>query len=246
MPPRFGTDSLLIIPCCAAKSAGGTHIGNNGDPMVKLVTPERYSAMIAARRTVLQSVHDNPEFTSDKNLKNRTLKDGVDFGGNDASGKYMPALARYEGYLYSVEGLEAAIKRVIATGDGPKIMILSALYGPLDPFSPIQDYNLRMSDPPARAWRKEFPTFLADFVRRNEVRRVVCYLGSSTAYLKVATKAVTELRSLGLEIEAVQYHVVEGSSSITPRRHGSRLLCDLGGASDADSYDPTKIRERPF
>lgn len=243
MPPRFGNDSLLIIPCCAAKSAGGTHIGYNGDPMVKLVTPERYSAMIAARRTVLQSVHDNPKFTSEKYLKNRTLKDGIDFGGNDASGKYMPALARYEGYLYSVEGLKATVRRVIATSDGPKIMILSALYGPLDPLSPIQDYNLRMSDSPARAWRKEFPTFLADFVRRNKVRKIVFYLGSKTEYWKVAMKGVAELRNLVLEIEAVQYHVVEGSSSITPRRHGSRLLCDLCGQIDPDSYDPKKIRE---
>ncbi len=216
------------------------------DPLAELVTPERYLAMIAGRRAVLHTIRSNPKFTSEKYFKNTALTDGADFGGQDASGSYMPALARYAGSLYSVPGLKSAIERTAVTKDGPKIMILSALYGPLHPLSPIQNYNLMMQDAPARAWSKEFPAFLADYVRQNGVRKIGLYLGSSTTYLKVAAKAVAEIRSSGLKPEVVQYHIVDGSTRTTPLKHGSRLLCDLGGPLDPSLYDTAQIRENIF
>jgi hypothetical protein len=246
MNSRFSADWLLIIPCCARKTAGRAPMRNDGDPLAELVTPERYSAMIAARRTVMQSVRANPKFTSEKYFKNTALKEGIDFGGHDASGSYMPALARYVGSLYGVPGLKSAIERAVATRDGPQIMILSALYGPLHPLSPIQDYNLMMQDTPARTWGKEFPALVADYVRCNGVKKIGLYLGSSTTYLKVAAKAVAEMRSLGLISEAVQYHIVDGSTRATPLKHGSRLLCDLGGLLEPSLYDPARIRENAF
>jgi hypothetical protein len=246
MSPRFGAYWLLIIPCCARKTAGRAQIGNDGDPLAKLVTPERYSAMIAARRAVIESIRDNREFTREKYFKNTDIKDGADFGGQDMSGSYMPALTRYAGTLYGVPGLKSAIERTAATKADPQIMILSALYGPLHPLSPIQDYNLMMQDAPARAWSKEFPAFLTDYAQRNGVGKIGLYLGSSTAYLRVAAKAVAEMRNSGLISEAVQYHIVDGSTRATPLKHGSRLLCDLGGPLDPSLYDPAQICKRAF
>jgi hypothetical protein len=246
MSPRFSADWLLIIPCCALKTADRVAIGIDDDPLAKLVTAERYSAMVTTRRAVMQNVLASSKFTSEKYFKNTALKDGVDFGGQDVSGSYMSALERYAGTLYSVPGLRSAIARVAATRDMPKIMILSALYGPLHPLSPIQDYNLKMNDAPARLWGKEFPGFLEDFARRNGIRKIGLYMGSSTAYLKVAINAVEKARISGLILEVVQYHIVRGSTRTTPIKHGLRLLCDLGGPFDPSLYDPAHIREHAF
>ncbi len=202
--------------------------------------------MIAARRAVTLSIRANPKFTNGKYSKNSEIKDGIDFGGHEASGSYMPALARYAGSLYSVPGLKSAIERVATTSDGPQILVLSALYGPLHPLSPIQDYNLMMSDAPARTWKNEFPAFLADFALRNGVKKIGLYLGSSTAYLKVALSAVTLVRNSMPELKVVQYHVVDGNSYATPFNHGSRLLNDLGMPLNQRIYDPAKIREIAF
>lgn len=226
--------------------AGQAKMKSDCDPLAELVAPELYLAMLAGRRAVLHAIRSNPKFTSEKYLKNAALTDGADFGGQNASGSYMPALARYTGSLYSVPGLKSAIERTTATKDGPKIMILSALYGPLHPLSPIQNYNLKMQDSPAQAWSKQLPAFLADYVQRNGIRKIGLYLGSSTAYLKVATKAVAEIRSLGLKLEAIQFHIIEGSTRTTPLKHGSRLLCDIGGPLDPSLYDPAQIREKIF
>lgn len=243
MGPRFSSDSLLIIPCCARKTAGPALTGSNDDPLAKLVTPERYSAMIAVRREVTQSVRANPKFTSEKYSKNTAIKDGVDFGGPDVTGSYTSALTRYAGSLYGVPGLKSAIEQVSTSKDGPQILILSALYGPLHPLSLIQDYNLKMSDAPARAWAKAFPSFLADFALRNGVRKIVLYLGSSTAYLKVAIKAVGEVRKIVPSLSVIQYHIIDGNTRATPLKHGARLLSDLGGPFDPSLYDPAQIRE---
>lgn len=242
MGPKFNADWLLIIPCCARKATGRALIGGGDDPLAKMVTPKQYSEMIAARRFVVQSIQANPKFTSEKYFKNTELKDGVDFGGQDVTGSYMPALERYIGSLYSVPGLKSAIERVATTIDGPQIMILSALYGPLHPQSPIQNYNLKMGDAPSRVWKKEFPAFLANFVLRNRVRKIGLYLGSTTDYLKVARKAVIEVRKSVPYLKVVQYHIIDGNSRATPFKHGSRLLCDLGGPLDSSLYDPAQIR----
>ncbi|MBU6993720.1 peroxide stress protein YaaA [Ferrovum myxofaciens] len=240
MVPRLGADWLLIIPCCARKIAGGELISVNDDPLIKLVTHDRYSAMINTRRAVMQSVFVSPRFANDKNTG---LKDGVDFGGHNMSGLYMPALARYDGTLYRTPCLNSVIKHIVETKGMPQIMILSALYGPLHPLSPIQNYNLKMEDAPARAWEDEFPVFLEDFVRRNGVKKIGLYLGSSTKYLKVAKKAVDKVCSSGTSLEVVQYHIVDGSTHKTPSTHGLRMLYDLGGPS---LYDPAQICEKFF
>ncbi|MGD9584707.1 MAG: peroxide stress protein YaaA [Lysobacterales bacterium] len=242
MSHRLSADALLIIPCCARKQPGGAQQSSGIDPLAELVSPDRYAALINARREVIGTIRADPRFTSEKYSKNKALKDGVEFGGRDASGAYLPALQRYEGTLYGVPNLKGAIERAVGARGAPRIIILSALYGPLHPLSPIQDYNLMMQDAPARTWRKAFPAFLADYVRRNAVSRIALYLGSSTTYLKVATSAVIEVRNAGLISEAVQYHIVDGSTRKTPLKHGERMLCDLGGQCDSSLGDPTQIR----
>lgn len=243
MNQKMGADTLLVIPCCAAKSSGGQAIGEDLDALRKLVSPECYSKMREARAEVLRGLKADTKYSVGKYSKNSTILDGSDLGGDSTSGKYLPAIDRYIGTLYSVPGLECAIKNAIGSEGLPQIIILSALYGPLHPLSRIQDYNLMMSDAPARiTWSHYFPSFLEEYVKKNGVTKIYLYLGTSTVYYKIAKQAVCQL-SDGLITRAVQYHVAKGSTRNTPLQHGRRLRSDLGGIGDTESLLSEEIRE---
>lgn len=237
MSHTFGPETLMILPCSARKLQGGQKLEIHSDPHGQsVVSSAAYSAMLKARACAFK-------ITSEKNEKNSTIKAGPDFGGDDANGVYLPALSRYVGTLYSIEGFKEVVQKTISSKDCPRIMILSALYGPLDPRSCIQDYNLKMSDPPARIWSTAFPLYLKDYVRNNGIENIILYLGSSTAYFRVTQKAVADCCNDRLIKQAVQYHVENGNSQRTPKQHGLRLLDDLNGARSQAQRRSCGIKE---
>jgi hypothetical protein len=65
-------------------------------------------------------------------------------------------------------------------------------------------------------------------------------VGTSTAYFRVASEAASELLHLGILKDAVQYHVVDGGTRITPLEHGRVLLGLLTGRA----YDSPSIQRR--
>jgi cytoplasmic iron level regulating protein YaaA (DUF328/UPF0246 family) len=84
-------------------------------------------------------VKASPDFLTGNYEKNSNINAGPDFGEQALLGRYLPALRRYQGTLYSVPGLRHAIEMSAFQKDAPRVLILSALYGPLHPLSPIQD-----------------------------------------------------------------------------------------------------------
>lgn len=236
------SDTLLIIPCCAKKAPSGATVPAYSDPLRDFVTQEAYERMLGARREALRGVRSQPKFMSDKYQKNAGIVDGPEFGGEIGTGKYRPALERYEGTLYSVDGLRRAVEATSAEEGRPRVLILSALYGPIHPETKIQDYNLKMDDAPARVWSEAFPPFLQDYVKSNGISEISLYLGTKTKYFSVASKAIAALQTKGLVRRAVQYHVVNGGTRPTPLAHGHRLLGDLGGARNAKFYDPNEVQ----
>ena len=197
------------------------------DPLKDMVPDGEYASMMRTRTAVLASIRSTPKYLAEKYAKNRFIVDGPDVAGENGGGLYSKALSRYEGRLYSVPKMKPAVEQMLAQADGPKMLILSALYGPLHPFSPIQDYNLMMSDAPARPWGAAFIPFLEAYVRQNHIKNVVMYVGSGTRYYVVAKKAVSNLIHKGLVTKGLQYHVTDGSTPTTPLQHGLRLLDDL-------------------
>jgi len=163
------------------------------------------------------------------NLKNTRIKKGPDFGAEDLSGQYLPAIARYKGHLYSaVTDFSRIVTECLNSPNCPGMLILSALYGPLHPLDMIQDYNLKMSDRPAyRTWKERFPPFLKEYVQRNEINNILLYLGSSTAYFKVVKRAVTPLLETGVLDQVVQFEVERGNPYHTPHNHGLLIASHL-------------------
>ncbi|MGZ7132725.1 MAG: peroxide stress protein YaaA [Halobacteriota archaeon] len=243
MTSEIHADTLLIIPCCAKKFPDGAVDTPYTDPLRDFVSKEAYERMLGARREALRAIRSEPKFMSDKYLKNSSIVEGAEFGGTNCFGKYLPALGRYAGTLYSVDGLQPAVDATVAAPAHPRVMILSALYGPLHPHTKIQDYNLKMDDVPARVWSDEFSPFLQEYVKRNGIAEISLYLGTKTKYFSVAAKAIAALKAKGLLRRAVQYHVVNGGTRPTPLAHGQRLLGDLGGTVNPKVYDSTEVQE---
>lgn len=218
--------TLILIPCCAAKAAGGRLAPPPPDPLASTLSDTIYAQLCVARRTALTLLRGKASLLTGKFAKNGLLQEGRDFGGHVTAGRYLSALERYTGNLYSVPGLRSAVYKCIEAPKAPRVMILSALYGPLHPLSPIQDYNLLMGDEPSRVWRSAFLPVLDSYIRLHGIRSVVLLLGSATPYFRVASAAVTTLLRHSVIDEAMQYHVHDGNSRTTPLEHG-RILHEL-------------------
>lgn len=238
----WSRDSLLLIPCCAAKLAGGRAGVERHDPLDGLISALAHAGILRARGQVFGAMQTAAKYTTATYEKNVSIVDDADIGGAaDIGGSTMPALDRYVGSLYSASGLKAGIRKAVESADGPKVLILSALYGPLHPLSEIQDYNLMMSDAPAKVWRSAFPDFLEDYARTNSIRNIHLYVGTSTAYFSVAKKASQRLLTRGVIEGAIQYHVVKGSTRETPSKHGALLSAQLAGIDASHFFTSTSI-----
>jgi len=216
------SDTLFIIPCCKAKEIGGIRLAKYNDELREFVSLEIYNSILSARKELLSIIKQNKKYISNDYSKNNNIIFGPDFGLKELSSKYLPAIDRYKGYLYSAEpNFKNILKKGLNDPNKPRIIILSALYGPLHPLSMIQDYNLKMSDSPAfKIWKEYFPNFLKDYISRNQISGIHLYLGSKTNYLKVAKNAILPLLKKGLINQAIHFGIKKGSSSNTPIKHG--------------------------
>jgi cytoplasmic iron level regulating protein YaaA (DUF328/UPF0246 family) len=206
------SETLLIIPCCAKKETGGRSLDKYNDILSKSVDSKIYNSIISVRAELLNTLR--------KSYKCMNIQHGPDLGLHDFSSEYLPAIDRYKGTLYSaVPKFSTIIKNSLNSSNNPKILILSALYGPLHPLSMIQDYNLEMSGSAYQIWKIYFPIFLKEYVQKNKINNLNLYLGNSTYYFKVAKKAILPLKEKLIN-RAVQFEVENGSSYHTPHNHG--------------------------
>ncbi|MBM7856115.1 hypothetical protein JOC37_002545 [Desulfohalotomaculum tongense] len=220
---------LLIFPCCAEKVSGGESWKTEGEVLKNFISQHMQKEVNNARNQLLSSIKKNQRYIQGKYKKNESITFGPDFGNDDIDGKYMPAIKRYCGQLYSpFENFKEEVINCIKDKSCPHLLILSALYGPLHPLDMVQDYNLKMSDPPAyKAWKEHFPSFLKEYVKMNGIKEIKLYFGRSTHYLKVAKQAVIPLLQDGLLSRAANYEVEEGNSYHTPYNHGLLIAKDL-------------------
>lgn len=236
MDPHSDNDDLFVIPCCSTKIPGGKQLEHYSDDLQKSVSPKAYKNLLSARSDVLHSLREDSRYLAGKYLKNTKIQDGPEFGTARSKGQYLPAIERYTGTLYSQPlGFVESVRKYLGDPSKPKVLILSALYGPLDPFCPIQDYNLKMTDRPAyKTWKKHFSIFLEDYVRKHGTKRIRLYLGGSTGYFRVAKAAVQHLKDKQLIDRAIQYDVKDGSTYLTPYTHGRLVHSHLEGRKDID------------
>jgi len=199
----MNNSTLLIIPCCKRKQSGGYSLPiDYQDPLQKLISPEHYSYLLKIRE----------EFAN--HIKNDSF--------------FMQAVERYSGNFYkSFPKLSNCIKSKTNKKNTPKLLILSALYGPLHPYSLINDYELKMPNTKKALWRKSFPFFLENYVRKNNITQIRFYCGKSTGYYSVIKNSFDPLLGAGILKKVIHYNVRNGGSSTTPKNHGRQLAFDL-------------------
>jgi cytoplasmic iron level regulating protein YaaA (DUF328/UPF0246 family) len=147
----------------------------------------------------------------------------------------MPAIDRYIGKLYSANSnLSNCIKEQTNGKYQPKLIILSALYGPLHPETMINDYELKMLNTKNTQWYIKFPSFLKDYVSRNNIKEIRIYCGKSTGYYNVLSNAIKPLLKIKLLSNAIIYNVIKGDTYHTPHNHGLQLSMDLCDNENAD------------
>lgn len=214
--------TLILVPCCARKIPGGNRLAGTFPEIFADLSPQVRQQVLSTRGGILEAMQ--------RELGEKGIEKGPDFGGTSMAGKYHPAWERYAGNLYSALGDRKLLSTAGKRADGPGILILSALYGPLEPDSPIQDYDLRMDQPlfapgrpglsvkPEKAWKSVLPGFLREWMRRNGKSRMLLLLASH--YLKAVGPAVETGLAEGWISESFSCSVIDGNSYSTPHTHG--------------------------
>ena len=89
---------LFLICCSNRKIAGGDDRYQSDYAMQHLIHEERGRALLEARRSVYQRIHDGARSAQGTQLRdlpyNHRLICGLDFGGRDNNGIYWPAMKR--------------------------------------------------------------------------------------------------------------------------------------------------------
>lgn len=203
---ELNPNTLLIIPCCKTKISGGNPLPKNyKDPLLEFISTSLYQDIQLAREELENS---------EKAIKDKSY--------------FSPAIERYNGNLYrAIPNFASEIENKTNGENQPKLIILSALYGPLHPLSLINDYELRMQKNSSQIWCKIFPSFLKEYVCTNKISSIKIYCGKSTDYNKVLLNAIKSLRENDKFDNVIRYDVVGGNSFFTPQHHGLQLSLDL-------------------
>lgn len=115
---------VCFIPCCKAKNDTGKTVTSYFQPDVEL--EQLFCRLKSARQGMVGCV--------------------------ETASKKTSALYLYTGHFYSIIGLKSAVVRLIRAGQ-MRLFIISAGYGLLDAFEPVQKYEATMSSSTARYWR---------------------------------------------------------------------------------------------
>ncbi|XIA63668.1 peroxide stress protein YaaA [Bradyrhizobium sp. TZ2] len=142
-------DQLVLIACSRTKRDGGVAYG--GRPLGWVPEIGLRQELLAKRRYIYSilrdgKLFDNFERGGDRRHQpgNADLVYGLDLGGSDETGNYMPASARYSGRLYKKIEPDAWVN--YAAQSTARVLIMSGLYGLIEPSEEIQNYDVHLSD----------------------------------------------------------------------------------------------------
>jgi hypothetical protein len=173
---------ILFLACCSnTKAAGGGSYSPEAGLAGRLPGPLRGDLHRWRRRAreIMATGLGRQGRSLSEHPMNQGLQPGPDFGESLEGGAYLRACERYEGRFY--QGLGPAGKRKELFVNGPHaFLILSGLYGLVDPLECIQRYSLHLLDSPSltELWRQDrlLDRVLAAEIRRADVRLVLDFL----------------------------------------------------------------------
>ena len=128
-------------------------VGTRSTSASRLVPESSLRQTLLAKRNFIYSalqdgkLEDNIERGGNRSHQpaNKNLVHGRDLGGSTTSGQYLPAFERYAGRLYNQIGSDAW-QSYLGKQDRVKILIMSGLYGLIEPTEAIQNYDIHLTD----------------------------------------------------------------------------------------------------
>jgi hypothetical protein len=181
-------DRLVLIACSHTKENGGEK-RLAGTP-VQWITEPSLRDRIVSKRSYIYSllkagrIADGFERGGNRAHQpaNQLLSHGPDLGGPNAAGDdslYLQAWRRYTGRLY-VPVTNAAWERYLHDQSRFRVLIMSGLYGLIEPQELIQNYDIHLSDNDTESgvsvssmWTELYTECIANFVRHAHHQRKV-------------------------------------------------------------------------
>lgn len=151
---------LLIVPCCKSKNGRSASIQSRS--IDEFISEETSSLLHQSRRLAFE----RPQTW----LNNESFP--------------APALFRYSGTMYCVEGFRDAVR--YAVDGGMHVLVESGGYGLIRIEEPICNYEAQMNRT-APIWRHVLPKVLADYISRNKIEQV--FVAGSKSYLSVLRRS---------------------------------------------------------
>ena len=147
-------DRLILIACSHGKQSGGED-AYIGQPASWIGEPGFRQRMVSRRSYVYSILKDArlaDGFERGGNRAhqpaNQNLRHGPDLGGTNAIGpaaEYLPAWQRYNGQIY-VPVTADAWQNYLQHRDRLRVLIMSGLYGLIEPEELIQNYDVHLTD----------------------------------------------------------------------------------------------------
>jgi len=175
-------DRLILIACSHGKTAGGTKINGDFKRREWLPLPNIEQRLMGKRFHVYSKIKDaklSDGFERGGNRANQPanleLKLGPDVGVNTVKGAeplYLPAWQRYAGRMYAPITRDTWEAYLQKPNKGFQILIMSGLYGLIDPADYIQNYDVHLTDTDEQGqsvssmWSELFSDCLVEYVKR--------------------------------------------------------------------------------
>lgn len=190
---RTDFNPLLVVICSFGKNPGGTQgYYPNGSGPASLDDQDRH-ALLDRRHLVYDQFADGTilwdHSDEREHMYNEHLVCGPDLGGTDTSAVYMPAVDRYDGRFYM--GLDKG-SRDRLSDPGMRTLIISGLYGLLEPNEQVQCYSIPVEwgNNVQETWcrddlltrlllvyiRRHGVTHIYDFTAREDYRSMIDWL----------------------------------------------------------------------
>lgn len=120
---------LILIACCSDKEPGGTTVYHWPKRLEETLGERYFRALMNARRDLAKMLAKEP---------------GPDLGFYDSTprARYLPAYERYAGIMYRRSQLKERLPKL----NQVQVVIISSLYGLLDPYDEIREYDMAMDE----------------------------------------------------------------------------------------------------
>lgn len=148
------------------------------------ISTDNVAALTKYRREIFPLLKENKiHWPEDENelFINQSLRNGKDFFGNDEDAQYLPAISRLIGGVFGAMGERR--KELIQTS-AHHFLVVSAAYGLLTPFEPIQYYSCQFGDYNATydIWTRQnqISELLIDYIQKHGIKRIFDFTYCST------------------------------------------------------------------